>query len=131
VNEVYLFGSRERVAIVGSRDYPHKAAVCQFVHDLHHDTVVVSGGARGPDTWAQRTAVARGMLVVVYPANWSRYGKVAGLLRNELIVAEADRIVAFWDGKSRGTKHTIDLANSKGKRVEVYCPDDCDDEEIP
>jgi predicted Rossmann fold nucleotide-binding protein DprA/Smf involved in DNA uptake len=116
----------ERVAIVGSRGYPDegKEDVFSYVHELPSNSVVVSGGAEGPDTWAERAAKRRGLLVVVYRADWSLYGKAAGFIRNGQIVANCDRVVAFWDGHSRGTKNTIDIANRQGKPVEVYCPDE-------
>lgn len=114
----------ERVAIVGSRGYPDEDDVFSYVHELPSDTVVVSGGAEGPDTWAEKAAKRRGMLVVVYRADWSLYGKAAGPIRNAEIVANCDRVVAFWDGHSRGTKSTIGIANRQGKPVEVYCPNE-------
>jgi hypothetical protein len=58
-----------------------------------------------------------------YPALWDVYGKSAGYRRNADIVKAADRIVAFWDGKSSGTKHTIKLAKQAGKPVEIHYPD--------
>ena len=51
---------------------------------------------------------------------WEKYGKVAGFRRNLLIIAGADKIVAFWDGKSRGTKHSIDIARMTGIHVKIY-----------
>jgi hypothetical protein len=111
-----------RVAIVGSRDYPHRARVKQYVVLLPSDTIVVSGGARGPDTWAVEAATARGMYPLVYRADWENLGRRAGFMRNQQIVETADRIVAFWDGESKGTKHTIDLARKAGKSVEVITP---------
>ncbi len=110
----------ERVAIVGSRGYPHQIYVAEFVKAIPLTTVVVSGGAEGPDTWAERAAKRRGLLVVVYRPDWSLYGKAATFIRNGQIVANCDRVVAFWDGSSQGTKNTIDIANQQGKPVEVY-----------
>jgi predicted Rossmann fold nucleotide-binding protein DprA/Smf involved in DNA uptake len=109
----------ERVAIVGSRGYPDEDEVFSYIHELPSDTVVVSGGAEGPDTWAERAAKRRGMLVVIYRADWSLYGKAAGPIRNAAIVANCDRVVAFWDGHSRGTRNTIDIAIRQGRPVEV------------
>ena len=108
-----------KVAIVGSRDYPRLDRVREYVTGLPAETVVVSGGARGVDRTAQRAAEERGLSIQVWPALWDAHGKRAGYLRNRLIVETADRIVAFWDGQSKGTKHTIDLAIAAGKPVEV------------
>lgn len=109
----------ERVAVVGSRRYPRESEVREFVRSLAGGSVVISGGARGVDAWAEDEARQCGLGVVVHRAHWERWGRRAGFIRNELIVAEADRVVAFWDGESRGTRHTIEVARAKGKPVEV------------
>lgn len=109
-----------KIAIVGSRDYPNLNRVREFVKALPVGTVVVSGGARGVDYVAATTARIRGLEVIEYLAEWEQYGQRAGYLRNKDIVAAADRVVAFWDGRSRGTQHTIQLATEAGKDVTIY-----------
>lgn len=120
-----------KIAIVGSRDYPQPSAVSRYVGRLHMECpdvwgegglVIVSGGARGVDSWAADEARIRDIPVEEYPAEWVRYGKRAGFLRNEDIVKAANKVVAFWDGESRGTKHTIDLALRHKKHLEVIFP---------
>lgn len=108
-----------KVAIVGSRDYPNMRAVREYVASLPRDTVIVSGGARGVDSVAVEEAKRLGMPTEVHPADWNTHGKAAGFIRNADIVAAADEVVAFWDGESRGTKHTIDLAKKAGKSVGI------------
>lgn len=110
----------EVVAIVGSRDWLHPRQIRQVVDDLADDTVVVTGGARGVDSWAARAARNRGLKVIVHPAEWERYGKTAGFIRNALIVDECDRLIAFQRNGSRGTQNSIDLANRAGKPVVVF-----------
>ncbi len=112
-----------KIAIVGSRDYPDLQAVWDYVESLPLDTVIVSGGARGVDSIAEDCAFARGMDTLIFPAEWDKYGKSAGFRRNERIVAECDRLVAFWDGTSRGTQHSIELARKAGKLVTVITPE--------
>lgn len=109
----------ERVAIVGSRDFKNLDAVVEYVKSLPAGTIVVSGGARGVDTVAQETAFACGLQVTVYHPQWGKYGNSAGYRRNELIVNNCDRVVAFWTGKSRGTKHTINIAEKMKKPCEI------------
>jgi hypothetical protein len=111
-----------RVAIVGSRDYPDLDQVVQFVRGLPSDTVVVSGGARGVDRTAEQTARACGLRTLIFPADWTRHGKRAGFLRNDQILAAAEEVVAFWDGRSPGTADTIRKARRAGKRVKVFGP---------
>ena len=111
-----------RVAIVGSRNYSDPERVRAYVRKLPPNTVVVSGGARGVDTWAVEEAKLHLFETVVFPADWNKWGKSAGYVRNITIVENADRVVAFWDGGSRGTMHTIRLAHKYKKPVEVYIP---------
>ena len=56
----------------------------------------------------------------IFPAEWDKYGKSAGYHRNKDIVNYVDIIMVFWDGKSKGTQHTINLATEQGKPVFVY-----------
>jgi len=113
------------VAIVGSREFPHLDWVEHGVSDMAPGTLMVSGNARGVDRTAEKAARRRGdLLVVSLPADWNGpHGKLAGFARNADIVRFADRVVAYWDGKSRGTKHTIDIATQQGKPVLVVQPD--------
>jgi hypothetical protein len=86
-----------------------------LIMDLPKDTVVISGGAGGVDTWAAKLARRHGLAVVVHRAEWNTYGKRAGMLRNATIVEDATEVWAFWDGKSKGTANTIERARIAGK----------------
>jgi hypothetical protein len=109
----------ERVAIIGSRGFAARWKVEEYIDELAHDTVIVSGGAPGVDTWAHEYALKCEHPTELYRADWQEHGKKAGYLRNQLIVSKVDRVVAFWDGVSKGTKHTIDLALKSGVDLEV------------
>ena len=122
-----------RVAIVGSRcpeffgdgtrnpAFPAVAeSIYDFVHQLPADAVVVSGGATGPDWLGVSAARRRGLDAVEFLPHWNRYGKRAGFVRNQTIVDDCDEVHAWWDGKSKGTKHTIDLARKAGKPVIIH-----------
>lgn len=109
-----------RIAVVGSRDYRHPQDVIDFIYSLPPNTTVVSGGARGVDFIAENAAFARGLLVDIYPADWQTHGKKAGYLRNADIVRNCDEVVAFWDGKSKGTMHTVNLAKEHNIPVTIY-----------
>lgn len=113
----------ERIAVVGSRDFRSLELVNKYIAELPPGTTVVSGAARGVDSTAAAAARARGLEVVEFPAQWRLYGKRAGFKRNALIVEQADRVVAFWNGASRGTAHTIELARRAGKPVEIVRED--------
>lgn len=109
----------ERVAIVGSRDWPDPERVRAYVRSLPPGTVVVSGGAKGVDTWAVDEACLCGLECHGCPAEWEAHGRAAGPIRNSVIVANCDRVVAFWYGDSRGTADTVRKARRAGKPVEV------------
>lgn len=113
-----------KVAIVGSREFPDRSLVKDYIHKLWKELetrpTIISGGARGVDAWAEKIASECTLPTDIYPADWDRYGKSAGFKRNKKMVEAADAIVAFWDGESKGTKHTIDLALESSKPLNVY-----------
>ena len=81
-------------------------------------TEIVSGNARGVDKIGEELATFLGLSLKEFPANWNKYGKRAGYLRNEEMANYADALIAIWDGKSKGTKHMIDIA--KKKQLKIY-----------
>jgi hypothetical protein len=117
-------GAALRVIITGSRDWSDPNAARKLIadrlFDLPVESVIVHGAARGADRFAHQEAQKLGLLVEPHPADWDTYGKSAGFRRNaEMISLGADLVLAFWNGKSNGTKHTIDLAHKAGIPVEV------------
>ena len=87
---------------------------------------IVSGTARGVDTHGEAVAAKYGIPVIKFPADWDRYGRSAGYKRNEKMAEYADALLACWDGKSKGTKHMVDLAKKHGLKVFVYGQTDVD-----
>lgn len=83
-------------------------------------TEVVSGGARGADALGEMYANAKGIPVKLFPADWNKYGKSAGPVRNAQMAAYAEALIAVWDGESRGTKNMIEQAKLKGLAVYVH-----------
>jgi len=111
-----------KVIIAGGRDFDDYDLVKSKLDNLlvNRDPVeIVSGTARGADKLGERYAYKTNLPVARFPANWQLYGKSAGYKRNAQMADYADALVAFWDGKSRGTKHMIDLAKSAGLQVRV------------
>jgi hypothetical protein len=111
------------IAVIGSREFPQLLLVADYVKGLSPETVIISGGARGVDRTAAATARATGHPVREILPNWDRDGKSAGFKRNAEIVAASDRLVAFWDGKSRGTADTIEKARQADLTITVINPD--------
>jgi len=112
----------EKVGIVGSIDFPTPELVEAYVAGLPASVTVVSGGAKGVDSWAEAAARERGLGVEVFHADWRGLGRRAGPIRNGQIVGGSDRIVAFWDGHSRGTLNTIVQAHRAGLEIHIYGP---------
>lgn len=109
-----------RVAIVGSREYAPLSDVIEYVRSLPEGTVIVTGGARGVDQAAETEARARGLEVVVHEAEWNKYGRSAGMIRNRVVVEDCDKLTAFWDQVSPGTKGVMSMASKAGKLDKVF-----------
>lgn len=110
-----------RVIIAGSRAVTDRHLVSQAVVDSSFSvTEVVEGGARGIDTLAFDWAHSHGIPVKIFVANWKKHGKQAGILRNIEMADYAEALIAIWDGKSRGTKHMIDIAEKRRMPYKVF-----------
>jgi predicted Rossmann fold nucleotide-binding protein DprA/Smf involved in DNA uptake len=112
-----------RLAVVGSRSWVDAAAITRAVSSFSEATEIVSGGADGADTIAATVARNLGLGLVEIRPDYLRHGKGAPLVRNREIVDLADVVLAFWDGKSRGTMHAVNYARKKGKVVHVFTTD--------
>ena len=80
---------------------------------------IVSGGAAGADALAERYARARGLAFRAFPADWRRWGKFAGPIRNRQMADYGSAAVVYWDGRSRGSADMISSASAAGLRVVV------------
>lgn len=112
-----------RVIIAGGRDFDDYEMLSETMNLLLSNIVVpitvVCGMAKGADLLGWRYALERGFQIDKFPAEWDKYGKRAGYIRNEQMAQNADALVAFWDGKSRGTKNMIELARKHGLAVRI------------
>ena len=110
-----------RVAIVGSRTFRDKDLLWKTMDGLTYDgkpvtpALIVSGGASGADTLGEAWAKAHAIPIKIFKPDWLKYGRAAGPIRNRDIVQEADLVVAFWDGVSKGTLSTRNEARKAGK----------------
>ena len=106
-----------KIAIVGSRTLDDYRLVCKYVGFFVFEDIkeIISGGARGADSLAERYAKQFVIPLKVFEAEWDKYGKSAGFIRNQTIVDNCDMVLAFWDGVSRGTADTIEKAKKAKK----------------
>jgi hypothetical protein len=107
-----------KIGVVGSRSF-NDYKLLKDTLDQWRDKVflIVSGGALGADSLAERWAEENRVKRLIHRPEWDKYGKRAGFIRNQLIVNDSDMIISFWDGLSRGTEHTINIAKKEGKKV--------------
>lgn len=114
-----------RVIIAGSRNFNNyellkdkclKILSNKMVTD---NVAIVSGEARGADMLGERFAKELGLQLLLFPAEWDKYGKSAGYKRNLTMSENADALISFWDGESRGTRHMIDIMIKANKPYRI------------
>lgn len=112
-----------RVIIAGGRDFNDYDMLVKtmdmVLQNITDEIQVVCGMASGADTLGERYAKERGYKIAYFPADWKKYGRAAGFNRNQEMAKNADALVAFWDGKSKGTKHMVDIACRYNLKVRV------------
>lgn len=105
-----------RVLVCGGRDFENYTRVHQLldgVHERHGITELIHGGARGTDSLAKQWADANKVTSRAFPADWEKYGKAAGMIRNKQMLLEGPRLVVAFPG-GRGTANMIALAEKLG-----------------
>ena len=105
-----------KIAVVGSRGI--------IVNDLEKYlpegvTEIISGGAKGVDACAREYALSHGIKLTEFLPDYRRYGRGAPLKRNISIIENADMVIAFWDGKSHGTKFVIDKCKELNIEIKI------------
>ena len=104
-----------KVAVVGSRNI----TVINIKEYVSDGDEIVSGGAKGVDACAAEYARKNGIKLYEFLPDYEQYGRAAPIVRNKEIVDFSDKIVVFWDGKSKGSLSTIKYARKIGKDCEV------------
>ena len=105
--------------IAGGRDFSNHGVLERVLKNFPDIDTVISGCAPGADTLGAEWAAAHHVAVQTFPAYWNVYGKSAGFIRNAEMGEHADALIAFWDGKSKGTKNSIDIAEELNKKLYV------------
>ena len=107
-----------KVIVAGGRDFNNYQMVCDALKDLDI-TEIVCGRARGADTLGEQYGKEFDKPIKYFNPDWENQGRAAGIIRNHQMGDYADYLVAFWDGKSRGTKDMIEYMRSIGKHGKV------------
>jgi hypothetical protein len=106
--------------VAGGRDFNNYPIVASIL-DKYQISMILSGAANGADSCGETYGKRKDIPVWQFPANWDLYHNKAGFIRNKKMAKEAQRLIAFWDGKSPGTKSMLFLA--KQFNLEVHCYD--------
>ena len=112
-----------RVIVAGSRGFKNyqllEKTLDDFLQDQKEPTRILCGMAHGADELGFLYAYWHNYEIEKHPAKWNIHGKRAGFIRNEEMAKNADALVAFWDGKSHGTKDMIQRAKEHGLGIKV------------
>ena len=106
-----------KVAVIGSRNL-NVSNLEEYLPE--NTTEIISGGAKGIDSCAREYAFSHGLKLTEFLPEYEKYGRSAPLKRNLTIIGHADLVLAFWDGKSKGTKFVIDNCRKNGVELRLY-----------
>ena len=112
-----------RVIIAGGRDFDDWGLLHRTVKKLlSKGDTIISGGAKGADALGEQFAKrnSKYLELEIFPADWDKYGKGAGYVRNHQMALTADTLIAFWDGRSKGTKNMIEEAHKARLNTHVF-----------
>ncbi len=109
-----------KVIVAGSRSFEDYSILKKVLdEELVSTDIIISGGAKGADTLAYNYAKNNKLQKIIFNADWKVHGKKAGIMRNFEMANEGERLIAFWDGYSNGTKHMIQAAHQVGIPVRI------------
>lgn len=108
-----------KCAVVGSRSFSEYDLLEGTLNEFEIDEII-SGGAKGADQLARTYAIENKITIREFRPEWKKYGRAAGPIRNKKIITAADIVIAFWDGKSKGTKSSINIAKKLQKELVVF-----------
>ncbi len=113
----------KKIVVAGCRyfnDYEMaKSFILECLGNECDEVSFIVGDCRGADSLGKRFAIESGYNIETYPAEWSKYGRAAGPLRNKKMAEACDLVICFWDGISKGSASMIKYANKLGKSVKI------------
>jgi hypothetical protein len=111
-----------KIIIAGSRhfnDYNLLKTKCDYFLKNTHCVEIVSGAAAGADALGEKYAAENGFALKLFPADWGKYSKAAGVIRNREMAKYADALILFWDGQSTGSQNMLHLANKNNLKIKI------------
>ena len=108
-----------KLIIAGGRDFNDYELLLREMSTLPKPDFIVCGMAKGADLLGFKYAKENKIPILEYKPDWDNLGKSAGYIRNKEMAKNASHLLAFWDGKSKGTKHMIDTAKNEKLLVRV------------
>ncbi len=127
INFEKLFGFKRKIniAIVGSRDFNNFDVFKDKLEPILSKLMaridnIVSGGAKGTDSMAEKYAIDNNLSTIIYKPDWEKHGNSAGIIRNRTIIKSSDLIIAFLIKNSRGTSNSIKVAKELKKEIVVF-----------
>lgn len=111
-----------KIIVAGGRDFNNRSVMFPILskHINNMNDTIISGDARGADALGAEWATHFQIPIQHFPAKWDEYGKVAGYIRNAEMAEHGDMLIAFWDGKSKGTMNMIKAIKLYKKPYYVY-----------
>ena len=116
-----------RIIVCGGTDFNDYDYLCKNLDVLlesYKEIRLVSGHAKGADTFAERYAAEKGIPIRVFPAEWEKYARAAGPIRNRSMLDYAKEgepvVAAFWNGRSRSTRNMLKLAEAAGAERHIF-----------
>lgn len=111
-----------KLLVCGGRDFTNYKLLSEKIEKItinHTIDTLISGCAKGADSLTLQWAQEKKIKVNTFPAKWDKYGRGAGFIRNLKMLNEATHVIAFWDGKSKGTEHSILNAKKMGLPLRI------------
>ena len=112
-----------KIIIAGSRNFNNyqklKQECDKFLQDYKNIEIVSGAHYKGADKLGEQYASEKKIKIIKFPADWIKYGKPDGPKRNKQMAIYADALIAFWDGKSKGTKNIIQLAKQRHLKTRI------------
>jgi hypothetical protein len=111
-----------KIIVAGSRDFNNYELLKETMDKIigeETDITIISGCARGADKLGERYAEERKYKLELYPAEWDKFGRASGYIRNRSMALNGEVCVVFWDGQSKGTQHMINLSNEYNLKTHI------------